>query len=164
MDARDKIVAPGALSELAVRLKKEGKKIVTTNGCYDILHVGHLRALEASKALGDVLIVGINSDSSVKEYKSPLRPVVSEAERAEMLAGLACVDFVTIFSEKNPIHFLEIVQPSVHTKSSDRDAEKLPETPTVRKYGGDVIMVPLIPGHSTTKLIERIRDSEKNGS
>ncbi len=159
MNARDKILPLTELPALVETLKKEGKKIVTTNGCFDILHIGHLRALEASNALGDVLIVGINSDASVKDYKSPLRPIVPQAERAEMIAGLACVDYVTIFPERNPIRFLELVQPDIHTKSSDRQADKLPETPIVRQHGGDVVMVPLIPGQSTTKIIDRIREA-----
>lgn len=161
MSARNKIIALEDLPPLVQKLKREGKSIVTTNGAFDLFHIGHLRALEASKGLGDVLIVGINSDESVKEYKSPVRPIVPESERAEVIASLECVDYVTIFPETTPVRFLELVQPNVHTKSSDRDPEKMPETSLVKKYGGEVVMVPMIPGHSTTALIERIRAGDR---
>lgn len=152
------IVSQQKLAALVADLKKQGKRIVTTNGAFDILHVGHAKALQAAKALGDVLIVGLNSDSSVKQYKSDKRPVIGESDRAEMLAALACVDYVTVFTETDPRNFLELVKPNVHTKSGDYDAEKMVETPTVRKNGGEVRIMPFVAGKSTTSIIERIRE------
>lgn len=155
------------LGEISSVLKKEGKKIVTTNGAFDILHIGHKRALEASRALGDVLIVGVNSDTSVKQYKSEQRPIISENERAELLAGFACVDFVTIFNEPDPCHFLEVVKPDIHTKSGDYVADEIIEVPTVRNNGGEVVIISLVEGVSTTNIIDRIlkvygsKDSQK---
>lgn len=151
-----KVVSQQELAKVVAELKKQGKKIVTTNGAFDILHIGHVKALQQTKALGDVLIVGVNSDSSVKQYKSDLRPIVPQEDRAEMLAALACVDYVTIFSETDPRNFLELVKPNIHAKSGDYDAEKMIETPTVRKNGGDVKIIPFIPCKSTTNIIKRI--------
>ncbi|TAL48869.1 D-glycero-beta-D-manno-heptose 1-phosphate adenylyltransferase [Patescibacteria group bacterium] len=157
MDTKRKVVTKDELAGIVADLKKQGKKIVTTNGAFDILHIGHKRMLEVSKALGDILIVGVNSDSSVKQYKSDLRPVIPEADRAEMLAGLACVDYVTIFAEPDPKNFLELVKPNVHTKSGDYTAEGLKETPTVRKNGGEVVIIPYVESKSTTNIINKIK-------
>lgn len=156
MNTQSKIVSLEKLEIIVADLKKQSKKIVTTNGAFDILHVGHKRALEASRALGDVLIVGVNSDSSVKQYKSYLRPIMPENDRAEMLAGLACLDYVTIFNETDPKNFLELVKPNIHTKSGDYKAEELKETPTVIKNGGEVVIIPYVSGQSTTNVIEKI--------
>ncbi|MBI4145224.1 D-glycero-beta-D-manno-heptose 1-phosphate adenylyltransferase [Candidatus Woesearchaeota archaeon] len=145
------------LERIVPELRRQDKKIVTTNGAFDLLHVGHVRALQATKNLGDVLIVGVNSDSSVKKYKSDKRPVVGEHERAELVASLGCVDYVTIFSEPDPRAFLTVVRPDIHAKSGDYTAEKMIETPVVREYGGEVRIIPFQPGFSTTALIERIK-------
>jgi rfaE bifunctional protein nucleotidyltransferase chain/domain len=152
------IVSQKELAGIVATLKQQGRKIVTTNGAFDILHVGHAKALQAAKALGDVLIVGLNSDSSVKQYKSDKRPVIGENDRAEMLAALSCVDYVAIFSEADPRSFLELVKPHIHTKSGDYNAEKMIETPTVRRSGGEVRIMPFVAGKSTTGIIERIRE------
>jgi glycerol-3-phosphate cytidylyltransferase len=157
MKRGSKIVALKNLAKIVSRLKKQGKKIITTNGAFDILHVGHTRALAASKELGDVLIVGISSDSSVKKYKSKNRPIISEKDRAEMVAALESTDYVTIFSETDPKKFLSIVKPDVHTKSGDYTVEQLLETPLVRKNGGTVVIIPYLKGKSTTSIIERIK-------
>ncbi|MCR4333503.1 MAG: D-glycero-beta-D-manno-heptose 1-phosphate adenylyltransferase [Patescibacteria group bacterium] len=156
MNTRAKLVSLAELPAIVEKLKKQGKKIVTTNGAFDILHVGHKRALEESKSLGDVLIVGVNSDSSVKQYKSDLRPIIPEDDRAEVLAGLACVDFVTIFTETDPKNFLDLVKPDIHTKSGDYKEEELKETSTVLQNGGEVVIIPFIEGKSTTNIIDRI--------
>lgn len=153
-----KVVTQTELKKIVADVRKQGKTIVTTNGAFDILHIGHVRALEATKKFGDLLIVGVNSDNSVKKYKSDKRPVVGQADRAEMLAALACVDYVVIFEETDPRAFLELVKPNVHCKSGDYKAETMIETPTVVKHGGVVKIVPLVQGYSTTNLIERILD------
>ena len=151
-----KVVLLAELATIVAGLKSHGKRIVTTNGAFDILHIGHVRALQQAKSFGDVLIVGVNADSSVKQYKSDKRPVIAEQDRAEMLAALACVDYVTIFTETDPRDFLELVKPHTHVKSGDYDAEKMIETPTVRKSGGEVKIVPLVAGKSTTMIINKI--------
>ena len=132
--------------------------VVTTNGCFDVLHVGHLRYLQAAKQLGDVLVVGVNSDTSVRTLKGENRPLVPEDERAEMLAGLACVDYVTIFSELNPIALLSALKPDLHVKGGDYKIEQIIERETVEKYGGKVVVGLNVPGKSTTDLIQRIRE------
>jgi len=162
MNSLNKVVTLDQLASIVADLKSQGKKIVTTNGAFDILHVGHKRALEASRALGDVLIVGVNSDSSVRQYKSDLRPIVPEADRTEMLSALGCVDFVTIFNEVDPRNFLEFIKPHIHTKSGDYKVEDLLETSTVEKNGGKVVIIPFVNGKSSTDLIKRIQDAYKN--
>jgi glycerol-3-phosphate cytidylyltransferase len=153
-----RIVSRQELTTIVADVKKQGKRIVTTNGAFDILHVGHVRSLQQARSFGDVLIVGVNADSSVKKYKSDKRPVIPEQDRAEMLASLACVDYVTIFEETDPCALLEVIQPHVHVKSGDYDPEKMIETPVVRKYGGEVRITRFIPGISTTAIIKRISE------
>jgi rfaE bifunctional protein nucleotidyltransferase chain/domain len=154
MNTVQKIVSLQELEGILPELKKQGKKIVTTNGAFDLLHIGHKRALEKSKSLGDVLIVMVNSDSSVKQYKSDLRPIIPEEERAEMLAGLSCVDYVTIFSELDPRNLLEKIKPDVHTKGGDYKPEGLLEFDGISKNGGTIVMTESIK--STTGIIEKI--------
>lgn len=146
-------------NELASRLqqaKADGNVVVTTNGCFDVLHLGHLRYLQAARQLGDLLVVAINSDSSVRELKGENRPLVPEDERAEMLAGLECVDYVVIFSESTPIELLAELKPSIHVKGGDYKLEQLIEREVVEKNGGKVIVGLNVPGKSTTNLIEVI--------
>jgi D-glycero-beta-D-manno-heptose 1-phosphate adenylyltransferase len=145
------------LASEMTRLRQENKKIVTTNGCFDILHVGHISVLNNAKAFGDVLIVGINSDASVKRLKGLERPLVAESDRAEVIAHLLPVDYVTIFDEDTPIEFLKIVKPDIHVKGGDYDLNNLAEVPVVRSFGGDVKLVPIISGKSTTGLIDKIK-------
>lgn len=133
-----------------------GKKIVTTNGCFDILHTGHLRFLEEAKSLGDILIVGLNSDSSVKQIKGPDRPINAERDRAVMLAALAFVDHVFVFDDPLPNNFLETIKPNIHCKAGDYEAGGLPEAPIVKKYGGEIRILPMHEGYSTSKMIQRI--------
>lgn len=156
MNKENKVVALNELASIVADLKKHGKKIVTKNGAFDLLHVGHIRMLEESKTLGDILIVGVNSDASIKQYKSDTRPIISENDRAEMVAALSCVDFVTIFNERDPRNFLEIVKPDIHTGPGDYTVETMFETSTVEKNGGKVIIIPRTPHESTTSIIERI--------
>lgn len=154
-----KVVGSEALRGIGDRLRAEGKRIVFTNGCFDILHVGHLRYLQAARALGDALVVGVNSDAGVRRLKGPGRPIVPEEERAELLAGLACVDYVTLFGEPLPNETIEALRPHIHVKGGDYTAEALPEAETVRACGGEVVILPLVPGRSTTWILERIAGS-----
>jgi len=153
-----KFISFDELPTLATRLRKEGKKIITTNGCFDLLHLGHLYYLEQAKKLGDVLICGVNSDVSVKELKKgPDRPIQGEKTRALQLAAVESVSFVTIFSESTPINFIKSVQPSIHVKGGDYLGKELPEKEVVEAFGGSLKLIQVVKGHSTTALIERIK-------
>lgn len=145
------------LSELSDSLKAQGKRIVTSNGCFDLLHVGHVRILKAARALGDILIIGINSDESVRKLKGPARPINSELDRAEVLASLEAVDYVTIFGEDTPVEFLKAIKPDIHVKGSDYTADQLAETPVVESFGGIVKILELVPGKSTTSIVSRLQ-------
>ena len=134
-----------------------GKKIVTTNGSFDIIHIGHVKSLVEAKKLGDVLIVGLNSDSSIKKYKSPDRPIIGQEDRAEMLAALECVDYVTIFDETDPIELLKIIKPDFHVKS--KSGFKGLERDVVEENGGKIILLDDVEGKSTTGILERLKKS-----
>ncbi|MDR1835216.1 MAG: D-glycero-beta-D-manno-heptose 1-phosphate adenylyltransferase [Fusobacteriaceae bacterium] len=137
--------------------KKAGKKIVFTNGVFDILHIGHLRYLQEAGKLGDILVVGVNSDSSVKALKGSDRPVNGENERAELLAGLKPVDYTVIFAEQTPVALLETLKPHIHVKGGDYRKEDLPETAVVEKNGGEVRILSFVPGKSTTGILKKIK-------
>lgn len=146
-------------SELTLLLqdaKAAGKVVVTTNGCFDVLHLGHLRYLQAARALGDLLVVAVNGDSSVRQLKGQNRPLVPELERAEMLAGLECVDYVVIFPELTPMSLLSELKPSLHVKGGDYKLAQLVEREVVEANGGRVIVGLNVPGKSTTNLIQVI--------
>lgn len=145
------------LFALGEKLRAEGKTIVSTNGCFDILHVGHCRILQQSKALGDVLVVGLNADASVRRLKGPERPINQEDDRAELLAALEAVDYVTIFGEDTPVEFLKELRPHIHVKGADYKPSDLAETPVVESFGGRVEILKLVPGRSTTNLVSKIR-------
>lgn len=138
-------------------LKKQGKRIVTTNGSYDIIHSGHVKSLYESKDQGDILIVGLNSDKSIKEYKSKDRPIIGEKDRAEMIAGLGCVNYVFIFDETTPLDFLEKIKPDVHTNGADY-GENCIEKPIINKNGGKLYLLKKYDGISTTKIIQKINN------
>lgn len=138
------------------RRREAGERIVSTNGVFDLLHVGHLRYLQAARNCGDLLVVGVNSDACTRGLKGPTRPFVPQDERAEMLAGLSCVDYVTLFEEATPVRLLETIRPHLHVKGGDYAIDQMPETPIVRRYGGEVITVDFVPAHSSSRLIERI--------
>jgi D-beta-D-heptose 7-phosphate kinase / D-beta-D-heptose 1-phosphate adenosyltransferase len=138
-------------------LRQQGKRIVFTNGVFDILHSAHVAYLNQAKSFGDVLVVGVNADESVKRLKGPARPINSEIERMRVLAGLSCVDLVSCFSEDNPIKLIHIVRPDVYVKGGDYTRETLPEAEVVEQYGGELKLVDYIPNHSTTGVIEKIR-------
>ncbi len=153
----DKLVSRKDLAALGERLRAEGKRVVFTNGCFDILHVGHVRYLQDARAAGDVLVVGVNTDAGVRRLKGPTRPIVPEEERCEMLAALACVDYVTLFDEPLPSEAIAALRPHVHVKGGDYRAEDLPEAAVVRECGGEVLIMPLVPGRSTTDIVARVR-------
>ena len=144
------------IEEFIEELKKQGKKIVFTNGVFDILHVGHLTYLEEAKSFGDILIVGINSDSSVKVNKGDKRPINSEEDRAKMIIGLKPVDYAVIFDEKTPIEIIAKIKPNVHIKGGDYKKDDLPETSIVELNGGVVEILSFIDNKSTTGVIEKI--------
>ena len=151
------------LATILQQAKAEGAVVVTTNGCFDVLHLGHLRYLQAARQLGDMLVVAVNSDTSVRELKGENRPLVPEGERAEMLAGLECVDYVVIFPELTPISLLSELKPSIHVKGGDYKLEQLIEKNIVEANGGKVIVGLNVPGKSTTNLIEVICERYKDG-
>jgi rfaE bifunctional protein nucleotidyltransferase chain/domain len=137
--------------------RKRGKKIVTTNGCFDVLHVGHIHSLETAKALGDVLVVGINSDASVRALKGKERPIVPAHERAEIIASLKAVDAVFVFDEKDPRGWLTKIKPNIHVKGSDRKMSEIIEREVVERFGGKIILLPIDKGKSTTNIIKKIK-------
>jgi rfaE bifunctional protein nucleotidyltransferase chain/domain len=144
------------IREIVETLKKEDKKIVTCNGCFDILHVGHIKFLKEAKEQGDVLIVGLNSDSSVKENKGEERPINNENDRAQVLAALEMVDYVTIFDEKTPIPLLEVIKPDIHCNGGEY-GENCIEAETVKKNSGRIYIVKLVKNYSTTDIIEKAK-------
>jgi rfaE bifunctional protein nucleotidyltransferase chain/domain len=146
------------LLEWRERMRRERKIVVWTNGCFDLLHVGHVRSLQAARALGDALVVGVNDDGSVRRLKGPSRPIVPEAERAEMLAALACVDAVVLFGEDTPAAALARLRPDIHCKGADYtppEGKPVPEAAVVAAYGGRVEFLPLVAGRSTSELARR---------
>lgn len=152
----ERILPVDQLADIVQKAKESGKKVVTTNGVYDFLHAGHLEYLEQARALGDMLIVILNTDSSVKRIKGPARPINNEQDRALILAGLRCVDYVTFFDEDSPEKVLGLLKPSIHAKGGDYDPEKMPETKIVRENGGEVRILALKEGYSNSKQYERI--------
>ena len=152
------ITSEKRLKEIVEEIKKEKKKIVFTNGCFDLLHKGHVSFLKKAKQLGDILIVGINSDESVKKLKGKDRPIIDEESRAFVLSNLKSVDYVVIFDELNPIKLIEKIKPKIHTKGSDyKSKENLIETKTVEKNGGKVVLLELEKDISTSNIIGKIR-------
>jgi D-beta-D-heptose 7-phosphate kinase/D-beta-D-heptose 1-phosphate adenosyltransferase len=149
------------LSRESLRLKldehkREGKKIVFTNGCFDILHVGHVRYLQEAKKLGDVLVLGLNSDSSVRTLKGEKRPLVPQEERAEILAALESVDYVTIFDEATPLELIGYLKPDLLVKGGDWSEDAIVGADIIKQWGGRVVVAPLIEGRSTTNVVEKI--------
>lgn len=151
-----KIKKIASLKRIAASLKKKGRRIVFTNGCFDILHYGHVVYLEKAKRKGDCLIVGINSDLSVKKIKGESRPVVNEFDRARVLAGLQSVDFVAIFNEETPIKLIQALRPDVLIKGRDWKNKGIIGSDFVKSYGGKVLTIKLAKGRSTTNLIKKI--------
>lgn len=140
---------------LVRNFRKQGKKIVTYNGSFDILHLGHVKSLQEAKKQGDVLIVPLNSDKSIKAYKSPKRPIIPQSQRAQMLSALSCVDYVVIFDETNPIKILDKIKPDIHCNGADYGQNCI-EKDVVKKNGGKIHILKWLPGLSTTKIIKKI--------
>lgn len=156
MQMQAKLVNLKALKKKLAPLRDAGQKIVFTNGCFDILHAGHVRYLTAARMTGDLLIVGLNSDRSVRKIKEPQRPIVSQDQRAEVLAALACVDFVILFDEPDPLNLIRALRPDVLVKGDDWPEDRIIGADLVKAGGGRIVRVPVVPDTSTSKIIERI--------
>ena len=151
-----KIVESNVLSKELNDIRESGKQVVFTNGCFDILHVGHIRYLSAARGEGDLLVVGINSDASVREIKGDNRPIVPQDQRAEVLAALWCVDFVTLFNEPDPLNLIRMLKPDILVKGEDWPEENIIGADVVKAHGGRVARMKFVPGASTTDIIQRI--------
>ena len=158
MNFRDKIIPWDRLPEWRAALRTSGKRLVVTNGCFDILHAGHVTYLEAARNQGDALLIGLNDDDSVRQLKGPGRPVNAELDRAAVLAALACVDGVCIFAEKTALNFLSRAEPDIYVKGGDYALDTLnqDERRLVERVGGQIVLLPLVPGKSTTALLKKI--------
>lgn len=159
-----KIIDADHLARRAKELREAGKKLVVTNGCFDLLHVGHVRYLEAARALGDALAVGVNGDQSVRELKGAGRPLNNERDRAEVLAALGCVDFVTIFQDTRATRLLEKVAPAIYAKGGDYTAATLDaeERAVLEKVGAEIRIIPFEKGYSTSGLLEKLRGTGRS--
>ena len=155
---KSKIASISELAEISAKLRREGQRLVVTNGCFDLLHVGHVRYLQAARALGDALAVGVNGDASVRSLKGAGRPLNNEQDRAEVLAALGCVDYVAVFQEVRATEFLEQVRPAIYVKGGDYKAETLnaEERDALQKGGAEIRILPFEPGYSTTAITERM--------
>ncbi|HAD83080.1 MAG: hypothetical protein A2509_01820 [Candidatus Edwardsbacteria bacterium RIFOXYD12_FULL_50_11] len=154
-----KIITLPELSAIRQRVKKEHKKVVFTNGVFDLLHRGHVEYLQKARQLGDMLIIGLNSDASVHAIKGPQRPLVSQEDRATVLAALACVDHIVYFDEDTPAELIEAILPDILVKGADYSIEQIVGAEAVLKNGGQVIPIELTPGRSTSELIRKIAES-----
>ena len=161
VDAADKILDRNSLKEKVHSLRLEGKVVVFTNGCFDLLHVGHVRYLQKARKQGDCLLVAVNSDSSVRQIKGPPRPIIPEGQRAEVVAALACVDWVTIFDEPDPLELIKLLKPHVLVKGGDWPEEEIVGASEVKKAGGQVLRIPLEIGVSTSDILEKVRHTSE---
>ena len=152
-----KLQSPQQLAAIRADFAATGRKLVFTNGCFDLLHVGHVRYLQAARALGDALLVAVNGDDSVRALKGPTRPINTEDDRAEVLAALACVDFVTLFHSPRVTDLVRTIRPHVYAKGGDYTVESLDpgERSALEEAGADIRILPLVPGRSTTAIIEK---------
>ena len=153
----EKILSPEQMLRERERLRAAGKRLVFTNGVFDLLHVGHVRYLAQARALGDALLVAINSDRTVRELKGPDRPIFDEAERVEILAALRCVDYVTVFDDTSPRRLITQLLPDVLVKGGDYQLDQIHGREEVEAAGGRVISLPFVDGASTTQIIERMK-------
>ena len=160
---KTKIVALSDLGKRVKELRAGGKKVVATNGCFDLLHLGHVRYLETARTLGDILVVGLNGDESVRELKGPDRPVNNENDRAEIIAALESVDLVAIFPELRATRFIELAMPDVYVKGGDYNSDTLnsEERAALQKIGSKIDLVPFEKGYSTSGLLEKLRGGGK---
>ncbi|MBN2381903.1 adenylyltransferase/cytidyltransferase family protein [bacterium] len=156
----DKIVSLDELDRLCQKARTQNKRIIFTNGCFDLLHVGHLRSLSQAKKLGDLLIVGINNDQSVRSLKGPKRPIFPERERAELIAGFGCVDYVTIFAGQRVTELLLRLKPHVHAKGTDYTSENVPEREAVRSYGGEIAITGDPKNHSSSDILDALSEQD----
>lgn len=153
------LIAKNQINKVVSKLKTKGKTIVFTNGCFDILHAGHVRYLNAARELGDCLVLGLNSDISVKKLKGENRPINSETDRVEVLNGLRAVDYVVIFDEETAENILGEVNPDIYAKGGDYSIETLPEAKVVLEQGGKIVLVPLVEGKSSTNIINKCKQN-----
>ncbi len=156
MNTISKIIELKDLQTKVAEIKESGKKVVFTNGCFDIMHVGHVRYLAAARSEGDILVVGLNSDESVKSIKSAKRPIVKQDERAEVLASLWCVDYIILFNEPDPFLLIQTIIPDILVKGDDWTEENIIGADFVKHNGGRVVRVPVVPEASTSRIIEKI--------
>ncbi|KKL87602.1 hypothetical protein LCGC14_1933100 [marine sediment metagenome] len=156
MNIRSKVVNLDDLLKKVADHRKNGEKIVFTNGCFDILHVGHVRYLAAARNEGDILVVGLNSDRSTRKIKGEQRPIVQQGQRAEILASLCCVDYITIFDEQNPLALIRSIKPDILVKGDDWPEKEIVGGDIVKADGGEVVRVPVVPNISTTSILKRI--------
>ncbi|MDT8903818.1 D-glycero-beta-D-manno-heptose 1-phosphate adenylyltransferase [Anaeroselena agilis] len=158
-----KIIARDEAKTIAAGLKTAGHTLVFTNGCFDILHAGHVRYLAAARQLGDRLIVGLNSDQSVKSFKGADRPINSQDDRAEVLAALAAVDHVVVFGDRTAEGLVSEIKPDIYVKGGDYRVEDLPEAKIVAAYGGRTVLIPEVPGRSSSNIIDKIKETASRG-
>lgn len=156
MGSQSKIMEAGPLVDILEGFQKTGKKVVFTNGCFDILHVGHVRYLTAARNAGDLLVVGLNSDRSVKSIKGHQRPIIAQEHRAEILASLTVVNYITYFDDPDPLSLIQLLQPNILVKGADWDADEIIGADIVKARGGRVVRVPLVKDVSTSTIIEKI--------
>ena len=159
MNAAEKVLDRNTLKEKVDSLRQAGNRVVFTNGCFDLIHIGHIRLLQKAKEKGDFLVVAVNSDGSVRQIKEPGRPLMPEGQRAEVVAALGCVDWVTIFAEPDPLALIRLLKPDVLVKGTDWSEEEIVGAPDVIEAGGQVLRIQLEPGVSTSALIKRIRST-----
>lgn len=148
------------MENIVSQLKADGKTVVFTNGCFDILHAGHVRYLQAAKELGDCLILGLNSDQSVSKLKGPTRPINQQNDRAEVLSALAAIDYIVIFEEQTAEALVAQIQPSIYVKGGDYNMKELPEARIVSSYGGKTILISEVPGKSTSNIIKKMAQQD----
>ena len=158
-----RVISLEALLPERERLRKAGSRVVFTNGCFDLIHLGHVRYLQEARRLGDVLIVALNSDRSVRELKGPTRPILNEQERAEILAALGCVDYSIVFDQGTPLELLAALQPEILVKGGDYSIEKIVGREQVEAAGGKVVSLAFVDGVSTTEIIDRILRARSGG-
>jgi len=153
----DKLKSVGELSEIAAQARAKGRTVVFTNGCFDLLHRGHVHMLREAKRQGDLLIVAMNSDSSVKAIKGPSRPIMPESDRVELIAAMEMVDYVVVYDEPDPYNLIAAIKPNVLAKGGDWSPDKIIGADIVEQHGGRVAVIPYLEGFSTTEIIERIK-------
>jgi D-beta-D-heptose 7-phosphate kinase/D-beta-D-heptose 1-phosphate adenosyltransferase len=153
---KEKIKEKEDLRRIIEDLKAKGRRIVFTNGCFDLLHIGHIRYLEDAKSLGDILVAGVNSDQSIRGLKGNNRPILPQEERTEILSSLGCVDYITVFDEADPLELISFLQPHILVKGGDWAKETIVGREVVERSGGKVVILPFVEGASTSNLIETI--------